>query len=137
VGVLTKQQLSVLELRSKGLTQREIARELDTTKANISMIEWRARRKIMLARETIRAYELMKGDLRIEIGEGTKLAGIRTKVLDMCDRRQVQLRSTVPDIIDVIKSLKPDCIEDGRVSRKILLRIGRRGDLHSERFSVH
>ena len=131
-GVLTKKQLKILELRSKGLTQRETARKLGTTRANVSMIEWRARRRLAKARETIRAYEMMREDFKVEIREGTKLAEVSAKILKACDKRHVHLRSTVVDIIHVIKSLKPDCIREGRVSRKILLRVDRDGNLLSE-----
>ncbi len=96
------------------------------------MIEWRARRRLAKARETIRAYELMQEDFKVEIREGTKLADVSAIVLNACDKRHVHLRSTIVDIIKVIKSLKPDCISDGRVSRKILLRVDRDGSLRSE-----
>ena len=131
-GVLTNKQLKVLELRSKGLTQREAARQLGTTRANVSMIEWRARKRLAKARDTIRAYELMQEDFEVGIREGTKLADVSAIILRICNKRHVHLRSTIVDIIKVIKSLKPDCIKDGRLNRKILLRIDREGDLSSE-----
>src|SRR5208283_2765634 len=107
-GVLTKKQLRVLELRSKGFTQREVSRQLGTTRANISMIEWRARRRLAKARDTIRAYEMMQEDFEVEIRKGTKLADVSAKVFNTCNKRHVHLRSTIVDIIKVIKSLKPD-----------------------------
>jgi len=131
-GVLTKKQLKVLELRSKGLTQNEVARQLATTRANISMIEWRARRRLAKAKDTIRAYELMQEDFKVEIREGTKLADISAIVLKACDKRHVHLRSTIVDVVKVIKSLKPDCISDGMVIRKIALRVDKNGSLRSE-----
>lgn len=131
-GLLTKKQLKVLELRSKGLTQREAAKELNTTRANISMIEWRARRRLAQARHTLRAYDTMQEDLRVEIREGTKLVDIPTKVLKVCDRRHVHLTATVVDVIKVIKSTKPYCITDGKVSQKFSLRIDRSGAIRAE-----
>jgi|SRR5208283_4392635 len=130
-GVLTKKQLRVLELRSKGSTQREVAKQLGTTRANISMIEWRARRRLAKARNTIRAYDMMQEDFKVEIREGTKLVDVSAKVLIACDKRHVHLQSTIADILKVIKS-KPDYIRDGRVSRRILLRVDRDGNLRSE-----
>ena len=96
------------------------------------MIEWRARRRLAKARDTIRAYEMMQEDFEVEIRKGTKLADVSAKVFNTCNKRHVHLRSTIVDIIKVIKSLKPDCVRDGRVSRKILLRVDRDGNLRSE-----
>jgi len=93
------------------------------------MIEWRARRRLAEARATIRAYELMQEDFKIEIRKGTKLSDVPAKVLNACDKRQVNLRSTDLDIMKDIKSSEPDCIKDGRVIRKISLTVDRNGTI--------
>jgi HTH-type transcriptional regulator, fmd operon transcriptional regulator len=59
-GLFNQKQLKILRLRARGLTQLKVAKELGTSRANISMIEWRARRKLQKARETIRAYERLQ-----------------------------------------------------------------------------
>jgi transcriptional regulator with XRE-family HTH domain len=53
---LTKRQLAVLRLRQAGLTQEEIARRIKTTRANISLIEKRARENVERSKETIREW---------------------------------------------------------------------------------
>jgi HTH-type transcriptional regulator, fmd operon transcriptional regulator len=56
-GLFNQKQLKILRLRERGFTKLETAKVLDTSRANVSMIELRARRKLERARETIRAYE--------------------------------------------------------------------------------
>jgi HTH-type transcriptional regulator, fmd operon transcriptional regulator len=56
-GLFNQKQLKILRLRERGFTKLETAKVLDTSRANVSMIELRARRKLERARETILAYE--------------------------------------------------------------------------------
>jgi Tfx family DNA-binding protein len=47
----------VLRLRQSGLTQEDIARRIKTTRANVSLIEKRARENIDRSRETLKEWE--------------------------------------------------------------------------------
>ena len=132
MGLLTKKQLKVLELRSKGLSQAESARELGTTRANVSMIEWRARRNILKARQAVQAYEQMLMDFRIEIPKGTKLENISVIVLKACGKQHVNLQSSIEDVIRIVMSLKPNCVVGERTGRAISFRVGKNGKLLAE-----
>jgi Tfx family DNA-binding protein len=58
-GPFSKKQVEILRLRARGFTQHETARKLGTSRANVSMIEWRLRKKLEKARDTINAYEAL------------------------------------------------------------------------------
>ncbi len=56
-GPFNEKQWKILKLRARGFTQRETAKKLGTSRANVSMIECRLRRKLEKARETVNTYE--------------------------------------------------------------------------------
>jgi Tfx family DNA-binding protein len=118
-GSLTEVQFRVLTRRGKGMTQKETARELGTTRANVSMIELRARRKVQLARDTIRAYQSTLEQHIVLIPKGTRFYDIPPTVLREGDRRGIHIQSNIVDIVRMVQAIKPSCIEGGRTKRGI------------------
>jgi Tfx family DNA-binding protein len=53
--MLTKKEIEVLELRQKGLIQKDVAKKLGISQAAVSHFEKNARRKIAEAKTTIEA----------------------------------------------------------------------------------
>ncbi len=79
-----EKQLKILKLRARGFTQRETAKKLGTSRANVSMVEWRLRKKLEKARETINAFESLLLSQKISVrksktGEGTREKGLSAK----------------------------------------------------------
>jgi HTH-type transcriptional regulator, fmd operon transcriptional regulator len=68
------------------MTQLETAKELGTTRANVSMIELRARRKVDRAVETLEAYKSTLTDHEVRIPKGTRFYEIPTLVLREGDK---------------------------------------------------
>ena len=128
-GALTDSQFAVLHRRGRGLTQRQTARELGTSRANVSMIELRARRKVELARETIRAYEAAIEERRVRIPKGVKFYDIPPAVLREGDRWGIHMQSNIVDIIRMIRAVKPNCLVDGRTNRAIYFEFNPSGRL--------
>ena len=128
-GFFSQKQLKVLRLRAKGLTQLETASELGTTRANVSMIEWRARRKLERAKQTIKVYEALLSSHTLIIDKGTKLADIPPIVLHKGDKLKIHIRSDLVEIVRLVRALKPNCVEDGKLTRNIIFRINERGKL--------
>lgn len=118
-GSLTELQYRVLAFRGKGLTQKETARELRTTRANVSMIELRARRKVDLASETLRAYKTTLTDHEVTVPKGTRMYDIPRLVLAEGDRFGVHLRSNIVEIVRMVKALRQGCVVGGRTTRRL------------------
>ena len=118
-GWLTEEQYKVLACRGKGMTQLETARVLGTTRANVSMIELRARRRVALARQTLEAYASTRTDHVVSIPRGTRFYEIPSAVLRVADRRGVHLRSSVVDIVRMVSGISPSCLASGRTTRSI------------------
>jgi HTH-type transcriptional regulator, fmd operon transcriptional regulator len=129
IGLLNEKQFRVLKLRAKGLTQLEAAKELKTSRANISMIESRARKKIWKAKETLRAYEALQTFQTIEIEKGIRLPQIPLRVLHTGDRLHIHVQSDLVEIVRLVRAVKPSCISDGVTTRAITFKINPRGKL--------
>lgn len=112
------------------MTQKETARELRTTRANVSMIELRARRKVEQARGTLRAYQSTLTDHSVVVPKGTRLYDIPPIVLREGDRHGVHVQSNIVEIIRVVKNVQPSCLEDGKTTRGIVLVFNQKGKLH-------
>jgi Tfx family DNA-binding protein len=118
-GSLTEPQYQVLVCRGKGMTQLETARALGTTRANVSMIEHRARRKVARAKETLEAYRLTLTDHLVSVPKGTWSYDIPPLVLGEGDRLGIHIRSNMVEIVRMARSQRPACLEQGRTTRPI------------------
>lgn len=128
-GLLNQKQLKILKLRARGYTQLETAKELGTTRANVSMIEWRARRKLQKARDTIQAYESIQSSHSVKVESGTKLAEVPLIVLHEGDKRHIHIRSDIIEIVRLVKAMKPSAVRDGKTTRNLEFEINERGKL--------
>lgn len=131
-GFLTERQYEVLLSRGKGLSQRETAQELHTTRANVSMIERRAVANIRLARDTLRAHESTLTEHHVRIRKDTRVYDIPAAVLREGDRFGVHLRSNVVDIIRMVRAMKPPSLKGGKTSRSIGFVFNQRGKLWTD-----
>ena len=128
-GSLTDAQYQILACRGRGLTQQETARELGTTRANVSMIELRAHRKVAQARETLEAYRSTLTDHVIKIPRGTMFYEIPTLVLREGDRFGIHMQSNVVEIIRMVKDKRPSYLAKGMTTRPIPFVFNRMGKL--------
>ncbi len=100
----------VLRLRQSGLTQEEIARRIKTTRANVSLIEKRARENIDRSRETLKEWESIVSPVRIVIKKGTDVIKIPEIVFSEADKAGIHVRSNSLDLITRIKKEKGTAI---------------------------
>jgi HTH-type transcriptional regulator, fmd operon transcriptional regulator len=128
-GLFNQKQLKILKLRARGFTQIETARELGTSRANVSMIEWRARKKLDKARETIQAYESLQSSHTVSVDKGTKLAEVPLIVLHEGDKRHIHIKSDIIEIVRLVKALKPVVVREGKILRGLEFKINERGKL--------
>lgn len=129
LGLFTRDQLAVLKLRSKGLTQMQTAKQLRTSRANVSMIEHRARKKLEKARTTVRVYESILSFHSVQLEKGTRLQEIPSIVLHEADKFGIHLRSNLIEIIRMAKSASPSIIKEGKTIRKVEFTFSQSGKL--------
>ena len=128
-GALTEAQYAVLSCRGKGMSQKETAKALGTTRANVSMIEHRARKKVALARETVDAYRSTLTDHSVTVPRGTRFYDIPASVLAEGDRWGVHIQSNIVEIVRMVKGMRPTPLKDGRTTRGITFVFNRAGQL--------
>ncbi|AAB98158.1 conserved hypothetical protein [Methanocaldococcus jannaschii DSM 2661] len=126
---LTDTQIKVLKLRKKGLTQEEIAKMLGTSRANISMIEKRAKENIKKAYNTIKIYNRIMAPLSIEIEEGTDVLEIPDIVFKKADEEGIKVKYNTLELIELIKENASEFIEKRTVKKKFKIYILENGDL--------
>jgi Tfx family DNA-binding protein len=119
LGLFTRMQFLILKHRANGLSQSETALRIGTTRANVSMIEMRARRKLKRAHETLRAYESLLSEHSVVVESGTRLHDVPNYVLGEGDKYGIHLRSNLVDIIRMARSADPGSAKEGRLTKKM------------------
>ena len=115
-GILTLEQFLVLKYRSQGFTQLKTANSLGMTRANVSMIESRAKRKIASARATLRAYESLFSKQSVVVPKGTPLQQVPSLVFKAADSKKIHLKGNLVDIIRMVKRTRGKLSEGGGVT---------------------
>ncbi|MCD6483576.1 MAG: Tfx family DNA-binding protein [Candidatus Odinarchaeota archaeon] len=131
-GLLTEKQLEVLALRKKGLSYKEIAKRLNTTRENIYILEKRGLRNIEIARETLEIAKHQGILCEIQLEAGTRLIEVPKIIVDEADKRNVKLKANFTRIYDEIRYKVPKAIERTRLARPVVVYITLDGDFWVE-----
>ena len=132
IGLLTERQIEVLKLRAQGLTQEEVAKRLNTTRENVSILEKRAYRNIKLARETLAAIKNFGVAVSVVIKPGTHLVDVPRIVLDKADEANIKVKANFTRIYDEIRFKAADKVKRTKVTRPITVKILPNGDFTVE-----
>ncbi|MEM1994747.1 MAG: Tfx family DNA-binding protein [Nitrososphaerales archaeon] len=132
IGLLTERQIEVLKLRAQGLTQEEVAKKLQTSRENVTILEKRAYQNIKLARETLAALKTFGISTSVVIKPGTHLVDIPRLILDKADEANIKVRANFTRIFDEIRFKASDKVKRSRVIRQIIVKILPNGDFTVE-----
>ncbi len=127
---LTKRQIMVLRLRQAGMTQEEIARRIKTTRANVSLIEKRARENIDRSRETLKEWESIISPVRVVIKKGTDVIKVPDIVFAEADKAGVHVKSNSLDLITRIKKEKGTIISNRTLTEDMEVDITDAGEVN-------
>ncbi|MFC1505694.1 Tfx family DNA-binding protein [Thermoproteota archaeon] len=128
-NLLTDRQIQVLKLRSRGITQERVARQLKTTRENVSILESRARRNIKKAKATIEMLEDLGMATRIMIKPETPVLEISKIILKKADDANVRLQLDCVDLLERIKMKAKNKIKAKKVVQPISVVLLPYGDL--------
>ncbi len=126
---LTKRQLAVLRLRQAGLTQEEIARRIKTTRANISLIEKRARENVERSKETIREWNSVVSPVRISVPKGMDVMSVPDIVFAEADKASIHVKCDSIGLITLIKKEKGNAISNRVVVEPFEIDIANSGEV--------
>lgn len=111
------------------MSQLETAEQFHTSRANVSMIELRARKKVERARETIRAYESTLTSHSVIVPKGTRSYDIPSFVLGEGDRYGIRIQANIVEIIRMVKEVDPPCLSKGKTNRRVRFVFNQKGKL--------
>lgn len=120
----------VLRLRRSGLTQEEIARRIKTTRANVSLIEKRARENIDRSRKTLKEWESIVSPVRVAIKKGTDVIKIPELVFTEADKQGIHVKSNSLDLITRIKKEKDNIISNRTLDEDMEIDITDSGEVN-------
>lgn len=101
--LLTEAQARVLELRVKGLTQAEIARKLRTSRANVCILERRARNNIARAERTLKLVAKLRAPVVFEVRQGDDILEVPKRLFKAADAAKIRVKLSTLDIISKIR----------------------------------
>ncbi len=100
---LTKMQARVLEFRAKGLTQAEIAKQLKTSRANVCILERRARQNITRAERTLKLSAKLLAPVVLKIKPGDDIMSVPGRLFSTADVAKVDVKLDTPALIAKIR----------------------------------
>ena len=126
---LTESQLRVLKLRLKGLTQAEIAHTLKTSRANISILEHRAKDNIARAERTLKMAEKLRAPVVISVSQGEDILRIPKKLFEAADAANIRVKQGTADIIAKIQEDAGDKIHGRSATRGFEVALTSEGEI--------
>ncbi len=126
---LTERQLKVLQMRSQGCSQQEIADILGTTRSNISILEKRAHQNIQKSERTLQQWMMIRAPISLKIPLGTDVFDIPDKIFKAADSKSIQLPVTSLDIITQLRLKAPQLFRKRDVPKDIDIYITSEGEL--------
>jgi hypothetical protein len=128
-SLLTESQARVLQLRSQGLTQQEVAELMGTTRVNISKLEGRAHKNIMMARRTIHDWMKVKAPVSLCVPAGTDVLDVPTMVFRAANLVDVHLPVNCIDLLVQFKTKAPFLFKRQVLPRDVDIFITREGQV--------
>lgn len=129
-GLLSRRQYYVLKRRFEGATQDAIAKELGTTRANVSIIEGNALRKIALAMETLQIVKELLSAKTIEIDPPADIFTILQIVFDEADKLNIKLKTNMIHLMNMFRTKASKCFERKKLKSKLKILIFYEGSIN-------
>lgn len=127
--ILTPRQMRILQLRSTGLTQSQVAKRLHTSRENISIIEHRAHRNVKAAKATLAAIEYLSETRELIIPSGTSIFEAVSMTLTRADTLRIKLSMNADSILAAIRSKCKGRIRGHHFTAVVRIRINDDGSL--------
>lgn len=128
--ILTERQVEVLQLRERGLTQREVADCLGTTDSNVSAIERAAAENIEKAKRTLDLVDTLAAAVTFEVGAGTHFGNLIETVYTHGDEADIKIDYCRPELYGHLYELLKSHTAGNKVRRNIEIGLTHDGDVH-------
>jgi Tfx family DNA-binding protein len=126
-AIVTPRQWEIVKLRATGLTQKQVANRLRTSRENISIIERRARRNLTVVKATLAAFEQLSQTRELIIPSGTSIFEATSMILLRADVLGIRVRMNADSILAAIRSKCKRRIRGHRLTVATKIRIRKDG----------
>lgn len=126
---LTPRQREVLRLRHEGLTQAAIADRIESSVANVSSIEKRARKNIDRACRTIDLANDIRVDQWVRVAEGAHLREVVETVYEAGDEVGVKVPYSDPELSTYLHVRLSDLLDGRRLTDQLWVGLTQTGDV--------
>ena len=116
-----------MRLRATGLTQEQVAKRLQTTRENISIIEHRAHRNLKAAKATLAALEQLSESKELIIPSGTSIFEATSMILLRADVLRIKVKMSADSILAAIRSKCKGRIRRHHLTAVVKIRISEDG----------
>jgi len=99
---LTQRQFEVLRLRIEGKSLTEIARELKTSRSNVSRVAKIAERNIERAKNTLKLIGTIEWPIKIDVKEGSNVYSASEEVFRKADEKGVRITRNYAELVRLI-----------------------------------
>jgi len=99
---LTQRQFEVLRLKIEGKSLTEIARELKTSRSNVSRVAKIAERNIERAKNTLKLIGTIEWPIKIDVKEGSNVYSASEEVFRKADEKGVRITRNYAELVRLI-----------------------------------
>ncbi|HKM42234.1 MAG TPA: Tfx family DNA-binding protein [Methanocorpusculum sp.] len=117
--LLTDRQKMVIQCRKEGMTQQDIADELQTTRSNISLIEKSANDNIRLAKEALEYIYSLEATLVCTLSAGSELTREVFLIYKAARQINIKVQYDTGALMNRVMTAVPEKIADGTIKEDI------------------
>lgn len=119
--ILTDRQVTVLERRERGATQRAIADELGTTASNVSAIERAAEANVEKARRTLELVRTLRAPVQFTVDAGKSFDELVSAVYDHGDSAGVKVAYCRPELYTHLYGLLAEVTDANQLTQSVTI----------------
>jgi Tfx family DNA-binding protein len=127
--ILTDRQVEVLELRERGLTQRDVAERFDTTDANVSAIERAAEQNVEKARRTLELVRTVRSPVQFSVSPGRSFDDVVASVYAHGDEAGIKIAYCRPELYTHLYGVLEECTERNELTAPVDIGITNEGEV--------
>ncbi|HJJ26732.1 MAG TPA: Tfx family DNA-binding protein [Methanocorpusculum sp.] len=128
--LLTDRQKLILQYRKSGLTQKEIAEELQTTRANITLIEKSANDNIALAKEALEFVYSLEAKLVCTLSKGTDLKNEIFLIYKAAQPLGIKIQFTAGSLLNYVATCCPEKLYEDMIKEDIHVYLNNTGIIY-------
>lgn len=127
--MLTKKQIEILKLRSKGHSQSDIAKKLGTSRANVSAIEKSAWGNVKKAENALKIIDSIKAELHLTINKNTDLYDVVGIIYKKSNEKNIRIPYNGPMLTNIIADKAGDQIRGRRIINELEIYVTEKGEI--------